>query len=85
MIRVVSLARPSIAPYTVATVVSILTVTRRGAYAHNVHTRARKAAPGRSSDADCTIPSEVKYRQNVLTAGNTPTRSTPQTIASVRT
>jgi hypothetical protein len=31
------------------------------------------------------MPSEVKYRQNVLTAGNTPTRSTPQTIASVRT
>jgi len=48
------------APYTVATVVSIFTVTRRGAYSHNAHTRARNAAPSLSSEADCTIPSEVK-------------------------
>lgn len=79
------LRAPSIAPYTVATVVSILTVTRRGAYAHNAQTLARKAAPSYSSEADCTIHSEVRYRQNVLTVVNRPTRSTPQTIASVRT
>ena len=76
---------PSIAPYTVLTVVSMFTVTRRGRYAHRAHTVARSAAPSRSSAADCTIDSARRYRQNVVTAGNTATRNTPQTIGSART
>ena len=54
------LRAPSIAPYTVAPVVSMFTVTRRGEYSHSAHTFARNAAPSLNSEADCTIPSDVK-------------------------
>ncbi len=74
---------PSIAPYTVLTVVSMFTVTRVGRYAHRA--RARSAAPSRSSAADCTIDSDRRYRQKVLTAGKAVTRNIPQTIGSYRT
>src|SRR3990172_2922732 len=76
------LRAPSMAPYTVLTVVSMFTVTRLGRYAHKAHTFPRSAAPSFSSEADCTIDSDRTYRQNVLTAGTTATRNIPQTIAS---
>ena len=58
MLGIVSLRLPWIWPYTVATVVSMFTVTRRGRKPTKGHTRSRHAAITRSKASDCTIQSD---------------------------